>query len=104
MSLFFRLTLLAGLASVASAQFDSGTGYLGPSILSRGASGVGTRGGQQLDLRFFANINAIYDSGLAPLISDNKGQLLDVPAQEGIEGQIGAYGSHTWRTAVLGLD
>jgi hypothetical protein len=101
--LFYRLTVLSGLlASVASAQF--GSGYLGPSILSRGSSGVGSRGGQQVDLRFFANLNAIYDTGLLPLASDTTGHIVDVGGQAGMEVQVGAYGIHNWRTAQIGLD
>src|SRR5215469_15426916 len=54
-ALFQRLALLSGvLCSVAWGQF----GYEGPSILSGGSQGIGTRGGEQVDLRFFANLNA----------------------------------------------
>lgn len=94
--------VMAGLlASIAEAQLGD---YLGPSIMSRGATDVGTRGGQTVDLRFFANVNAIYDTGLAPLASTASGQVVNPGGLYGVEAQIGAYGTHTWRTASLGLD
>ncbi len=100
--MFYRLMVMAGLvASIAGAQISD---YLGPSIMSRGAGSVGTRGGETVDLRFFASVNAVYDTGLAPLASDASGKVVDPGGLYGIEGQIGAYGTHTWRTASLGLD
>jgi len=95
------LGLLSGLlCSVAWGQF----GYEGPSILTRGTDGIGTRGGEQVDLRFFANLNAIYDTGLLPIATDAKGTIANPGALAGVEGQIGAYGVHNWRKAQLGLD
>jgi hypothetical protein len=94
--------VLAGfLASLAEAQIGD---YLGPGIMSRGSDGVGARGGQTVDLRFFANVNAIYDTGLVPLSTDTTGKLVDPGALYGVEAQVGAYGTHNWRRAQLGLD
>ncbi len=94
--------VMAGLvASIAEAQLGQ---YLGPSIMSRGATDIGTRGGQTVDLRFFANVNAIYDTGLAPVASDASGKVVDPGGLYGVEAQVGAFGTHTWRTASLGLD
>jgi hypothetical protein len=94
--------VMAGLvASVAEAQVGD---YSGPSIMSRGASNVGTRGGQTVDLRFFANVDAIYDTGLVPLATDTAGQLVNPGGLFGVEAQVGGYGTHTWRTAALSLD
>jgi len=93
--------VVAGLAaSIADGQ---GGDYGGPSIMSRGAA-AGTRGGQTVDLRFFANVNAIYDTGLVPLTTNTSGQLVDPGGLYGVEAQVGGYGTHTWRTASLGLD
>lgn len=99
--MFYRLLVVGGLlASLAQAQGD----YLGPSIMTRGAAGVGTRGGETVDLRFFANLNAVYDSGLVPISVGPTGQLTDPGGLYGVEAQIGAYGTHAWKTATLGLD
>jgi hypothetical protein len=72
--------------------------------MSRGADGIGVRGGQQVDLRFFANLNGIYDTGLLPIVTDSKGTIADPGALAGVEVQIGAYGVHNWRKAQVGLD
>jgi hypothetical protein len=100
--LFYRLIVIAGLlASVAEAQLSD---YLGPSIMSRGAGDIGTRAGQNVDLRFFVNLNGTYDTGLVPLSTGTNGQLVDPGGLVGVEAQIGAYGTHSWRRANLGLD
>ena len=95
--------VMAGLlSSVAEAQLGD---YLGPAIMSRGATGIGTRGGQTVDLRFFVNVNATYDTGLLPVAAEHHGATGRIRAAWcGIEGQVGAYGSHAWRKANLSLD
>ncbi len=99
--------LLAPLAcclafvSTASAQLSD---YLGPGILTNGAGNIGSRSGEQVDLRYFVDLNGIYDNGIQPISVDSKGNLTQVGALEGIELILGAYGSHFWRTALLGLD
>jgi hypothetical protein len=78
--------------------------YLGPGILSRGAGDIGTRAGQDVDLRFFVNATGIYDNGLQPYSVDGKGQLVTVNGLWGTQVSFGAYGVHTFRHARLGLD
>ncbi len=90
------------VASTSLAQI--GGGYLGPAILSSGANGVGNRSGQQVDLRFYAGVTGIYDSSIQPLAIDSKGNLVTISGLYGVEASIGAYGTHSWRTAQLGLD
>ncbi len=75
----------------------------GPSILSQGANTIGQRSGQDLDLRFFANGSGIYDTGLLPYAVQN-GALVKPEPLWGLEAGIGAYGRHTFRRSVLGLD
>ena len=89
------------LASTATAQI---TNYLGPGILTGGADNIGNRGGEQLDLKFYADVTGIYDNGLQPIAVDSKGNLIQVNGLYGIEAGVGAYGTHPWRTAQLGLD
>lgn len=95
------LAFLAASALTATAQL---TDYLGPGILTRGASNIGMRSGQDVDLRLFANAMAVYDTGLLPVSVDSKGELAKVDGLYGIEAGLGAYGRHQFRRAVLGLD
>jgi hypothetical protein len=98
-----RLIVLACcLASTAMAQL--GGGYLGPAVLSSGASGVGNRSGQLMDLRFYAGVNGVYDSSIQPVAINSQGQLVTINGVYGVEANIGAYGTHSWKTAQLGLD
>jgi hypothetical protein len=53
------------VAGVAVAQSD--IGYQGPGILSNGVGDIGSRSGQQLNLRFFGSVNGVYDNGLQPV-------------------------------------
>lgn len=78
--------------------------YLGPGILSRGAGNIGQRSGQDVDLRFFVNASGIYDTGLLPYSVDGNGKLLNVGGLYGTEVSLGAYGTHNFRHARLGLD
>jgi hypothetical protein len=84
-----------------AAQF---TNYLGPGILTRGAGDIGTRAGQDVDLRFFVSATAIYDTGLQPYSVDGAGKLATVDGLWGTEVGLGAYGVHKFRHARLGLD
>ncbi|HVO98341.1 MAG TPA: hypothetical protein VMT15_09760 [Bryobacteraceae bacterium] len=98
-----RLIVLAcSIASTAVAQI--GGGYLGPAVLSGGATGIGNRGGEQVDLRFFAGVNGTYDSSQEPAAIDSKGNLITTGALYGVQASWGAYGSHRWKMATLGLD
>lgn len=90
------------MAGAAFAQM--GGGYLGPAVLSNGATGVGNRSGEQVDLRFFAGVNGTYDSSEQPVALDSKGNLVTTGALYGVQASWGAYGSHSWKTATLGLD
>jgi hypothetical protein len=90
------------VASTALAQL--GGGYLGPAVLSSGATGVGNRSGQQMDLRFYAGVNGVYDSSVQPVAINSQGQLVTVNGLYGVEANVGVYGTHSWRTALLGVD
>lgn len=97
-----RIVALACLlSSTVAAQVG---GYLGPGVLTRGAGDIGTRSGQDVDFRFFADVSALYDNGLEPFAVDSKGNLVTVNGLYGAQADIGAYGTHQWRTSSLGLD
>ncbi len=90
------------VASTALAQI--GGGYLGPGVLSSGATGVGNRSGQQVDLRFYAGVNGVYDTSIQPVAINANGTLTTINGLYGVEASVGAYGTHVWRTAQLGID
>jgi hypothetical protein len=94
-------TILVLYCSTMAAQF---TNYLGPGILTRGASDIGTRAGQDVDLRFFVNASGIYDNGIQPYGVDATGKLPVINGLWGTEVGLGAYGVHKFRHAKLGLD
>ena len=94
-------TILVLYCSSMAAQF---TNYLGPGILTRGASDIGTRAGQDVDLRFFVNATGIYDNGIQPYGVDANGKLPVINGLWGTEVALGAYGVHKFRHAKLGLD
>jgi hypothetical protein len=78
--------------------------YLGPGVLSRGAGDIGTRSGQDVDLRYFVSAQGIYDTGLQPYSVDGNGQLVTVNGMYGTQVSFGAYGVHRFQHARLGLD
>lgn len=100
-----KIRLIALTCLTVSAAFaQMGGGYLGPAVLSSGATGVGNRSGQQVDLRFFAGVNGTYDSSQQPVALDSTGKLLTIGGLYGVEATFGVYGTHSWRTARLGVD
>jgi hypothetical protein len=95
------IALACALASTAAAQTG---GYSGLGVLSRGAGDIGAHSGEQVDLRFIASADGIYDTGIQPFSLDSSGKLAQVNGLAGVEAALGAYGVHTWRRAQLGLD
>jgi hypothetical protein len=96
------IVLACWISSTALAQ--SGGGYLGPAVLSSGATGIGNRSGQLVDLRFYGGVDGFYDSSIQPTQVDSTGKLVTLNGLEGMEANIGAYGTHAWRAAQLGVD
>jgi hypothetical protein len=95
------VALACAFASTGMAQVGS---YLGPGILSPGAGTIGQRSGSDVDLRFFADVNGVYDNGLQPYAVNSKGDLITLNGLYGVQLDVGAYGVHNWQHAVLGLD
>jgi len=90
------------LALPLAAQSDLSS-YLGPGILSPGVGNLGDRSGQQVDLRFWGGVNAVYSTNLQPLTTDAQGNLIHVPNLIGTSANAGAYGGHHWQHAQLAL-
>ena len=98
------LAFLAAPGMAQPSSQDSGEEPAGPGILSRGVGGAGSRSGRDLDIRFYAGANGLYETGVAPFATDAQGNLLKVEPLWGMEARLGAYGVHKWRRAQLGLD
>ncbi len=90
------------LALPLAAQSDLSS-YQGPGILSPGVGNLGDRSGQQVDLRFWGGVSAIYATNLQPLTTDAHGNLIHAPNLFGTMANAGAYGGHHWQHAQLGL-
>jgi hypothetical protein len=95
------MALVLAFASTAAAQFAD---YLGPGADTSGASQIGTRSGQVVDLRLYADVSGVYDSGLQPVSVNSKGNLVQVNGLFGEEATLGAYGSHQWEHSQLNVD
>jgi hypothetical protein len=95
------IALICGLSVAAWGQIGN---YLGPGVLSRGAGDIGTRSGQDVDLRYYFDVTGVYETGLQPFALDSKGNLIQINGLYGIQADIGAYGRHSWKRALLGLD
>jgi hypothetical protein len=88
-------------ASTGMAQIGS---YMGPGIMSNGAGTVGQRSGEAVNFRYYIDASGVYDNGLQPFAVDSKGNLLTVNGLYGEQLDFGAYGTHAWRNALLGLN
>jgi hypothetical protein len=96
--------LLAAAASSAFAQDTSLGAYHGPGISNRGAGDLGSRSGEQVDLRYYAGVSGIVDTNLQPFVLDAQGNLLRIHNLYGVEVSGGAYGVHRWKRTELALD
>ena len=86
----------SGLAQISS--------YLGPGVLSRGVGNIGSRSGQQSDLRLSADVSGFYDTGLLLVAVDPSGKLFTSSADYGMQAGLSAYGVHKFHRSQLGLD
>ncbi len=96
--------LLVATAAAALAQDANLGSYQGPGISSPGVGDVGTRGGEQVNLRYYAGVSGILDSNLQPFITDAKGNLIRIHNLYGVDISGGVYGVRSWRHSQLGLD
>ena len=99
--LYKKLFVLPILLSAALFGQDI---YQGPEILSRGSMDTGQRSGKRVDLRFFADVTGIYDTGFTPLATDSGGKIVDLGGVYGLQADVGLYGTHSWTRSVLGIN
>lgn len=79
-------------------------GYGGPGISSQGIRAAGSRAGESVSLRPYVKVTGIYDNGLIAVGLDENGQIVNPGGLFGVEAQVGAYGSRSWKRSRLGLD
>jgi hypothetical protein len=95
--------LLVAASGLMAQNTDQGS-YQGPGISSPGVGDIGKRGGEQVDLRYYFGVSGIVDSSIAPITTDSKGNLIQLPYLYGIEAGGGVYGVHSWKRSQLALD
>ena len=98
---FLALTVAMAWNAYAQTNLSS---YQGPGVSSPGVGDIGTRSGEQVDLRIWGGVTGIYDTFLQPVSTDSKGNLISIRDLYGVEASLGAYGVHSWRRAQLGLN
>jgi hypothetical protein len=86
------------------AQDADQSSYQGPGISSPGVGDVGTRSGEQVDLRYYFGVSGVVDSSIVPFATDSQGNLIHIPYLYGIEADGGVYGVHHWKRSQLGLN
>jgi hypothetical protein len=97
-------SLLLIAAPWLMAQATDQSSYQGPGISSPGVGTVGSRSGEQVDLRYYLGVSGIVDSTIAPFVTDSKGNLIHTPYLYGVEVDGGVYGVHSWKRSQLGLN
>jgi hypothetical protein len=95
--------LLVAAPALRAQDTDQGT-YQGPGISSPGVGNIGSRSGEQVDLRYYIGISGVVDGSNTPFQVDAKGNLVRLPYLYGIEVAGGAYGVHSWKRSQLALD
>ena len=96
--------LLLVAAPGLMAQDADQSSYQGPGISSPGVGGIGTRSGEQVDLRYYLGVSGIVDSTIAPFVTDAHGNLIHIPYLYGLEVDGGVYGVHSWKRSQLALN
>jgi len=96
--------LLLIAASSLMAQNTDLSSYQGPGISSPGVGAIGTRSGEQVDLRYYFGVSGVADNTLTPFLTDSKGNLIHIPYLYGVEVDGGIYGVHSWKRSQLALN
>lgn len=86
----------------SEASGQSLPGVSGPSLLSRDNGLLAQRGGKLIDLRFYAEITGVYDSGLLAAPAQNG--VVQAAPDHGIESGVGVTGTRNWKHSRLSLE
>jgi hypothetical protein len=100
-----RYAALLSLASIAVLSPISlfAQGYGGPSLLSRGGNRPGHRGRAPVSLNVYGAVRGTIETGLIAPRVDASGNVIPQDIK-GVQAELGAYGSKSWRRSSLGLD
>jgi hypothetical protein len=93
----------AAIMIIAAADVAFAQGYGGPSMLSRGGNRPGRRGRAPADIAVYGGLRGTAETGLTPVRLEDDGTIVKQTAY-GIQAEIGAYGTHSWKRSILGLD
>jgi hypothetical protein len=106
--LHLKRTLLTLLLMLLAYPLWGQGSYGGPSVLSRGSGGggrgIGERGGRPPGFSAFAGGLGVYESGFVPASVNSEGQVVELGGIFGMQANLGAYGSKSWRRTTVGLD
>ena len=92
------MVFAALVGAPAGAQMIGGSG---PSVLSRGGNAPGMRGDEAADVTFYAGANGYAETGI---YTPNSEGTAEAGNAYGVGLSWGAYGMHSWRRSVLGVD
>jgi hypothetical protein len=95
--------LLVAASGLMAQDADQGS-YQGPGVASPGVGTIGSRSGEQVDLRYYFGVSGVVDTSLVPVSIDSHGNLTVIPTLYGVEVTGGVYGVHNWKRAQLGLN
>ncbi|HUQ90652.1 MAG TPA: hypothetical protein VM120_03150, partial [Bryobacteraceae bacterium] len=101
---FLLLCVVLALLSGMRLQGQNTPGYEGPAVSSRGMRTAGSRGAEPVSIRPYASVLGVFDNGLLGAGLEPNGDITNPGALYGIEANLGAYGTKSWRKALLGLD
>jgi hypothetical protein len=87
-----------------SAQDADQSSYQGPGISSPGVGNIGTRSGEQVDLRYYFGVSGVADNSLVSSFTDSKGNLIRIPYLYGLVVNGGVYGVHSWKRSQLAVN
>jgi len=66
--------------------------------------GAGQRAGESVSIRPFASVNSVYDNGTIGVGLDRDGNITNPGALWGVEANVGAYGTKSWKMQRVGLN
>ncbi len=97
------LQICGALLAAGAAAYAQMPGYGGPGVATRGGQ-MGNRGTEAVSLRPYINVLGIADNGLTGVGLTENGEIVNPGTLYGVEANMGAYGSHSWKRSQIGLD